>query len=102
VISPCDLNRHARSPCIQNGQIESGRIEPAEITYESTQLSVGIITGYAGTALEDTEIPPGMDLMPKPIALEALAARVGSQANISDFYRAMAELFGVEPCPRNR
>jgi DNA-binding response OmpR family regulator len=41
-------------------------------------LPVLLITGYAGTALEDTGLPPGMDVMRKPFALETLAARVGT------------------------
>jgi DNA-binding response OmpR family regulator len=41
-------------------------------------LPVLLITGYAGTALENTGLPPGMDVMRKPFALEALAARVGA------------------------
>jgi PAS domain S-box-containing protein len=39
-------------------------------------LPVILITGYAGRALEDGELAPGMDVMRKPFALAALASRV--------------------------
>jgi DNA-binding response OmpR family regulator len=39
-------------------------------------LPVLLITGFAGKALEDLELPAGMELMRKPFALEELAARV--------------------------
>ena len=42
VIEPCNLHRHRRSPRIKSGQNQSCRIEPGEITYKSTQRSVGI------------------------------------------------------------
>jgi CheY-like chemotaxis protein len=46
-------------------------------------LLVLLITGYAGTALEDAGLPPGMDVMRKPFALDALAARVGGLLKFS-------------------
>jgi CheY-like chemotaxis protein len=39
-------------------------------------LPVILITGYAGKALEDGELAPGMEVMRKPFALPALANRV--------------------------
>jgi PAS domain S-box-containing protein len=39
-------------------------------------LPILLITGYAGTALEDMALPPGMEVIAKPFALDALAARV--------------------------
>ena len=41
-----------------------------------SNLPVLLITGYAGKALEDMELAPGMQVMPKPFALDALAACV--------------------------
>ena len=40
-------------------------------------LPVLLITGYAGRALEDTALEPGMEVMRKPFALDALRVRVG-------------------------
>jgi PAS domain S-box-containing protein len=39
-------------------------------------LPVLLITGYAGKALEEMALAPGMEVMRKPFALDALAARV--------------------------
>jgi PAS domain S-box-containing protein len=39
-------------------------------------LPVLMVTGYAGKALEDTELAFGMEVMRKPFALDALATRV--------------------------
>jgi PAS domain S-box-containing protein len=39
-------------------------------------LPVVLITGYAGRALDDTELAAGMEIMRKPFALSALADRV--------------------------
>ena len=41
-------------------------------------LPVLLITGYAGPALEDWRLEPGMEVMTKPFRLEDLAARVGA------------------------
>lgn len=40
-------------------------------------LPVLFITGYAGGALEEIELPPGMSILRKPFAFDALVARVG-------------------------
>ncbi len=40
-------------------------------------LPILLITGYAGRALEDTALEPGMEVMRKPFALDALRVRVG-------------------------
>jgi CheY-like chemotaxis protein len=40
-------------------------------------LPVLLITGYAGSALEDMVLPPGIEMIGKPFALETLTARVG-------------------------
>ena len=40
-------------------------------------LPVVLITGYAGRALEDTALEPGMEVMRKPFALDVLRVRVG-------------------------
>src|SRR4051812_7678446 len=40
------------------------------------ELPIILITGYAGKALEDAELAPGMEVMRKPFALRALANRV--------------------------
>jgi DNA-binding response OmpR family regulator len=40
-------------------------------------LPVLLITGYAGAALTDWQLAPGMEVMGKPFELDALAARVG-------------------------
>lgn len=39
-------------------------------------LPVLLITGYAGKTLEDAELPPGMEVMRKPFALETLSERI--------------------------
>jgi CheY-like chemotaxis protein len=39
-------------------------------------LYVVLITGYAGKALEEMALAPGMEVMHKPFAMDALAARV--------------------------
>jgi signal transduction histidine kinase/CheY-like chemotaxis protein len=39
-------------------------------------MPVLLITGYAGTALDDMTMPPGVEVISKPFALDALAARV--------------------------
>jgi nitrogen-specific signal transduction histidine kinase len=39
-------------------------------------LPVLLITGYAGTALENMALPPGIEMIGKPFVLEALTARV--------------------------
>jgi signal transduction histidine kinase/CheY-like chemotaxis protein len=41
-------------------------------------LPVLLITGYAGTALADTTIPPGIEVITKPFALDQLTGRVGA------------------------
>ena len=41
-------------------------------------LPVLLITGYAGKALEDLALAPGMTVMPKPFTLDALAASVSA------------------------
>jgi PAS domain S-box-containing protein len=41
-------------------------------------LPVVLITGYAGRALEDTGLAPGMEVMRKPFAFDALAVRVSA------------------------
>jgi len=41
-----------------------------------SDLPVILITGYAGKALDDAELAPGMEVMRKPFALRALANRV--------------------------
>ena len=40
------------------------------------ELPILLITGYAGAALNDLELAPGMDVMRKPFSLDELAARV--------------------------
>jgi CheY-like chemotaxis protein len=40
--------------------------------------AVLLITGYAGKALDDMELAPGMKVMVKPFALNSLAVRVGA------------------------
>jgi CheY-like chemotaxis protein len=40
------------------------------------KLPILLITGYAGAALNDLQIAPGMDVMRKPFSLDDLAARV--------------------------
>jgi PAS domain S-box-containing protein len=42
------------------------------------RLPVLLITGYAGKALEEMELAPGIELMRKPFALDTLAARVST------------------------
>jgi hypothetical protein len=39
-------------------------------------VPVMLITGYAGKALDDAELASGMEVMRKPSALDAVAARV--------------------------
>jgi signal transduction histidine kinase/CheY-like chemotaxis protein len=39
-------------------------------------LPVLLITGFAGNALSDLELPPGMEILRKPFPLDELAARV--------------------------
>jgi CheY-like chemotaxis protein len=46
-------------------------------------LPVLLITGYAGTALEDRALPQGIEVMRKPFALDALAARVGAMLEVA-------------------
>ena len=41
-------------------------------------LPVLLITGYAGAALTDWQLAPGMEVVSKPFKLDTLAARVGS------------------------
>jgi PAS domain S-box-containing protein len=41
-------------------------------------LPVMLITGYAGKALEDADLAPGMEVLRKPFALDALTVRVRS------------------------
>ena len=36
-----------------------------------------MITGYAGRALDNAELAPGVEILRKPLALDDLAARVG-------------------------
>jgi len=40
------------------------------------RLPILLITGYAGAALNDSQLAPGMDVMRKPFSLDELAARV--------------------------
>ena len=42
------------------------------------QLPVLLITGYAGSALEDWHLAEGMEVVSKPFKLDLLAARVGA------------------------
>ncbi len=42
-----------------------------------TGLPVLMITGYVGRALDNAELAPGVVILPKPFALDDLAARVG-------------------------
>ncbi|WP_239992374.1 hypothetical protein [Rhodopila globiformis] len=35
-----------------------------------------LLTGYAGAAPEDTDLPPGMEVLHKPFAFDQLTARV--------------------------
>jgi CheY-like chemotaxis protein len=42
------------------------------------RLPVLLITGYAGKMLDDTKLAPGMEIMRKPFAFDAMAARVSS------------------------
>ena len=46
-------------------------------------LPVLLITGYAGTALEDRALPQGIEVMRKPFALDALAARLGAMLEVA-------------------
>ncbi len=46
-------------------------------------LPVLLITGYAGTALEETALAPGMALIGKPFSLDTLTARVGAMLEAS-------------------
>jgi CheY-like chemotaxis protein len=39
-------------------------------------MPVLLITGYAGTALDDMALPPGVEVISKPFVLDALTARV--------------------------
>ena len=39
-------------------------------------LPVLLITGYAGPALQDWQLAPGMEVVAKPFKLDALVARV--------------------------
>jgi signal transduction histidine kinase len=41
------------------------------------ELPVLLITGYAGKALEEMDLPRGMDVLLKPFAIEGMVARVG-------------------------
>jgi PAS domain S-box-containing protein len=41
-------------------------------------LPVLLVTGYAGAALEDMSLPPGIEVIAKPFALDALAVRVAA------------------------
>jgi two-component SAPR family response regulator len=41
-------------------------------------IPILLITGYAGTALDEAEIAPGMEVMLKPFGLDVLCRRVGA------------------------
>jgi signal transduction histidine kinase/CheY-like chemotaxis protein len=46
-------------------------------------LPVLLITGYAGTALEDAALPPGIEVIGKPFVLNALTTRVTAMLEAS-------------------
>jgi signal transduction histidine kinase/CheY-like chemotaxis protein len=46
-------------------------------------LPVLLVTGYAGTALENMALPPGIEVISKPFVLEALTARVRAMLEAS-------------------
>ncbi len=47
------------------------------------ELPVLLITGYAGSPLNDAELAPGMELLRKPFAFDALATRVRTMIEAS-------------------
>jgi hypothetical protein len=43
-----------------------------------------LVTGYAGKALDDGRLPPGMEILRKPFTLDELVARVRTLLGLSD------------------
>ncbi len=50
----------------------------------NANLRVLLVTGYAGKALDDARLPPGMEIVRKPFALDELLARARALLNLSD------------------
>jgi DNA-binding response OmpR family regulator len=54
----------------------NGRKLAQEARRARPDLPVLLITGYAGSALDDMELAPGMEVMHKPFSLGEMADRV--------------------------
>jgi CheY-like chemotaxis protein len=50
----------------------------------NANLRVLLVTGYAGKSLDDSRLPPGMELLRKPFTLDELVARVRALLKLSD------------------
>jgi CheY-like chemotaxis protein len=46
-------------------------------------LPVLLITGYAGSALTEAALPPGVEIMRKPFALDALTGRLAAMLKLA-------------------
>jgi signal transduction histidine kinase/CheY-like chemotaxis protein len=56
----------------------NGRQLAEAVRASRPDLPVLLITGYAGKALEDMTLPPGMEVIVKPFGLDVLTAQVGA------------------------
>nr|WP_294524715.1 ATP-binding protein [uncultured Rhodopila sp.] len=61
----------------------NGRKLAQEARRAKPNLPILLITGYAGTALEEMELAPGMEIMHKPFALHDLTARIRVMMDVS-------------------
>ena len=62
-------------------------------------LPILLITGYAGPALDDWRLEPGMDVMTKPFRLEDLTASVGAALRRLDERESKGLPMRDEPSP---
>jgi PAS domain S-box-containing protein len=61
----------------------NGRKLAQEARRAKAGLPVLLVTGYAGAALEEMELAPGMEIMHKPFSLDDFNARVRSMMDVS-------------------